>query len=239
LRLGETELAAGELDALGLLAPGAGPELLWAAARLYARAGAEKLAYDLTRRRLGDWLLRWPAGDWVDAWQVAFPRPYQQFVEVSAKRAALAPSLVYAIMREESAFDPDAESIADAFGLMQLIVPTARSAARGTGLPHDRRALKRPSVNIELGCRTLARYSNAFADNPLLGIPAYNAGPNRVRDWLAKRPTTDFDLWVELIPFLETRRYTKRVLASRGAYAFLYEPESAPAALALPLRVTP
>jgi soluble lytic murein transglycosylase len=239
LRLGETDLAAGELDALGLLAPGAGPELLWAAARLYARAGAEKLAYDLTRRRLSDWLLRWPAGDWMDAWQVAYPRPYQKLVEVSAKRQGLSPALVYAIMREESAFDPEAESPADAYGLMQLIVPTARSAAKGTALPHDRRALKRPSVNIELGCRTLARYSNAFEGNALLGIPAYNAGPNRVRDWLAQRPTSDFDLWVELIPFLETRRYTKRVLASRAAYAFLYEPEGGDQALLLPVRVKP
>lgn len=237
LRVGETDAAAGELDALGLLAPGAGPDLLWAVARLYAGTGAQKLAHDLARRRLTDWLGRWPAGEWVDAWQVAFPRPYQPLVESSAKRQGLAPSLVYAVMREESAFDPEAESPADAYGLMQLILPTARAAAKGTQLPHDRRALKRPSVNIELGCRTLSRYANAFDGSALLAVPAYNAGPNRVRDWLAKRPSSDFDLWVELIPFLETRRYTKRVLASRAAYAFLYEPDGAEQALSLPIRI--
>jgi soluble lytic murein transglycosylase len=142
-------------------------------------------------------------------------------------------------MREESAFDPEAASIADAYGLMQLIVPTARVAAKGTNLPHDRRALLRPSVNVELGCRTLARFSRSFAENPLLAVPAYNAGPTRVKQWLAARPSMEFDLWVEAIPFLETRRYTKRVLASRAAYAFLYEAETAEQAMTLPERIKP
>jgi soluble lytic murein transglycosylase len=239
LRVGEIDSAAAELDALGLLAPGAGPELLWAVARLYARSGAEKLAHDLARRRFTAWLSRWPAGEWALAWQVAFPRPYQALVEASAKRQGLEPSIVYAVMREESAFDPQAESIADAYGLMQLIVPTARVAAKGTSLPSDRRSLKRPSVNIELGCRTLSRFAGSFGGNVLLAVPAYNAGPGRVRDWLAKRPSSEFDLWVELIPFLETRRYTKRVLASRAAYAFLYEPERAEQALSLPSSLKP
>src|SRR6185295_5655605 len=106
-----------------------------------------------------------------------------------------------------------------------------------TNFPSDRRSLKRPSVNIELGCRTLARYSGLFAENSLLAIPAYNAGPNKVRDWLKERPSADFDLWVELIPYLETRRYVKRVLASRAAYAFLDDPTHVRPALALPKKV--
>ena len=122
---------------------------------------------------------------------------------------------------------------------MQLIVPTARIAAKGTNLPHDRRALKRPSVNVELGCRTLGRFSRIFSENPLLAVPAYNAGPNRVKQWLAENRVPDFDLWVESIPFVETRRYTKRVLASRAAYAFLYEPQGAEQAMLLPERVRP
>jgi soluble lytic murein transglycosylase len=236
-KLGEIAPAVAELDALGLTRPGAGPELLWTVARTYARAGADRLAHDVARRRLTDWLSRWPAGDWHDAWRIAFPEPYSKLVQASAKRAGLAPALVYAIMREESAFDPDAESIADAFGLMQLIVPTARVAAKGTSLPHDRRSLKRPSVNVELGCRTLGRYTGLFPENPLLAIPAYNAGPGRVQAWLKDRPSADFDLWIELIPYLETRRYVKRVLASRAAYAFLGDPAADVAALALPKKV--
>jgi soluble lytic murein transglycosylase len=236
-KLGEIAPAVAELDTLGLTRPGAGPELLWTVARTYARAGAERLAHDVARRRLTDWLLRWPAGDWEEAWRIAFPEPYARLVDASAKRAGLRTPLVYAIMREESAFDPDAESSADAYGLMQLVVPTARLAAKGTTLPHDRRALKRPSVNVELGCRTLARYASAFPENTLLAIPAYNAGPNKVHDWLRDRPSADFDLWVELIPFLETRRYVKRVLASRAAYAFLDDPAHGALALELPKKV--
>jgi soluble lytic murein transglycosylase len=126
-------------------------------------------------------------------------------------------------MREESAFDPDAESPADAYGLMQLILPTAKTMARPLGLPSDRTALKRPSVNVALGSSVLAKYAAAFPENPLLAIPAYNAGPNNPKRWLRDRPNADFDIWVELIPFVETRRYIKRVLSSRAAYAFLYQ----------------
>jgi soluble lytic murein transglycosylase len=239
LRVGDTALAVSELEAAGLTRPGAGPDLLWALARAYARAGAYKLAHDVARSRLTDWLSRWPAADWADAWRVAFPRPYRETVERNAKGQKISSSLVFAIMREESAFDPDAESQADAYGLMQLIVPTARVAAKGTDLPHDRRALLRPSVNVELGCRTLSRFWRVFSENPLLAVPAYNAGPSRVKQWLADRPSMDFDLWVESIPYVETRRYTKRVLASRAAYAFLYEPEMAEQSLLLPERVKP
>jgi soluble lytic murein transglycosylase len=201
------------------------------------RAGADKLAHDVVRQRLTDWLTRWPAGDWLEAWRAAFPVPYRALVDGAAARHGLEPALVFAIMREESAFDPEATSTADAFGLMQLIVPTARVAAKGTGLPSDRRALLRPRVNVELGCRTLARYQKAFPENPLLGIPAYNAGPQRARAWLTARPSADFDLWVELIPFVETRRYTKRVLSSRAAYSFLYAAAPADPMLLLPERV--
>jgi soluble lytic murein transglycosylase len=239
LRVGDTPAAAVELDGAGLARPGAGPELLWAAARVYERAGALKLAHDIARTRLTDWLSRWPAADWADAWRVAFPRPYRELVERQAQTQKLASSLVFAIMREESAFDPAAESQADAYGLMQLIVPTARVAAKGTSLPHDRRALLRPSVNVELGCRTLARFGRVFSENPLLVVPAYNAGPSRVKQWLDDRPSSDFDLWVESIPYLETRRYTKRVLASRAAYAFLYAPENSEESMLLPERIKP
>jgi soluble lytic murein transglycosylase len=239
LRVSDVPAAVGELEAAGLARPGAGPDLLWAAASAYARAGAYKLAHDIARSRLTDWLSRWPVADWANAWRVAFPRPYREMVERNATGQRLSPSLVFAVMREESAFDPDAESQSDAYGLMQLIVPTARVAAKGTNLPHDRRALLRPSVNVELGCRTLSRFSRVFSENPLLAVPAYNAGPSRVKQWLADNRVAEFDLWVESIPYVETRRYTKRVLASRAAYAFLYDPENAEEAMLLPERVKP
>jgi soluble lytic murein transglycosylase len=142
---------------------------------------------------------------------------------------------VYAIMREESAFDPAAESPAQAYGLMQMIVPTAREYAKVAGLPWDPESLKRPAISIALGCRMLGDLTRKFDSNPLLAVPGYNAGPGRPRRWLRERPGLDFDVWVELIPFEETRRYTKRVLSSRAVYAFLSHPERASEALLLPL----
>jgi soluble lytic murein transglycosylase len=220
--VGDLENGARELDALGL-ADSSRPELLWGLSKLYAEAGSVKLSHAAARRALSAAPSTWPADAWLDAWRLAFPAPFQEVVDREAKRSGQPQALIYAIMREESAFDPDAESTASAYGLMQLIVPTAKSVARPLGLPFDRASLKRPSVNVALGTAELARLAQAFPDNALLAIPAYNAGPGNPKRWLRDRPNADFDLWVELIPYVETRRYMKRVLASRATYAFLYQ----------------
>ncbi len=235
LRVGEVDLAAREIDALEVARPGTAPEILWGVALLYARADAPKLSHAVARNLLTDWLARWPAGDWRRAWEIAFPRPWHPIVVAQAKRHEVPEYLVYAVMREESAFDPAAESPARAFGLMQLIVPTARAYAAPLGLGSSPAALRVPATNIALGSRVLGDLTQRFAKNPLLAIPGYNAGPGRPRKWAAARPLADFDTWVELIPFRETRRYTKRVLASRAAYATLYHPAEAEQIMALPL----
>jgi len=234
--VGDLENGARELDALGL-ADSSRPELLWGLSKLYAEAGSVKLSHAAARRALSAAPSTWPAAAWLDAWKLAYPAPFQQIVLREAKRTGQNSALIYAIMREESAFDPDAESLADAYGLMQLIVPTAKSIARPLGLPSDRASLKRPSVNIALGTGELARLANAFPENALLAIPAYNAGPGNPKRWLRERPNADFDLWVELIPYVETRRYVKRVLSSRAAYAFLYQREDFERFAVLPSKV--
>lgn len=232
-RQGEIDWAEKELSSLEILDQ---PELLWAMALVYGRAGAPYRSHALARGKLHDWLGRWPVGDWRAPWELAFPRPYLSIVERAAKKEGVPESLVYAVMREESAFRPDVVSPADAYGLMQLIKPTAKHFGKKLGLPHDEAALRRPSVNIALGASVLGNYGKAFPKNPLLVVPGYNAGPGRPRRWLEERAGLDFDVWVELIPFVETRRYTKRVLSSRGAYAFLYGNADA-SSLELPLRL--
>lgn len=240
LRQSQFAEAKAEVEALGLVKHGALPEVLWGLALLYSRAGSPRDAHEIARGLLTDWLSRWPVGDWVKAWELAFPRPYDKLVAREAKKNGIPESLVYAVMREESAFDPDAVSHADAHGLMQLIVPTAKLLAKPVGLPYDADSLKRPAINISLGSRGLGELTlKTFSQNPLLAIPAYNAGPGRPRRWLRERPRMEFDVWVESIPFTETRRYTKRVLASRAAYAYLYERRTVPESMALPLRLTP
>jgi soluble lytic murein transglycosylase len=237
LRQGELEFARREIESLGIAKPGATPRLLWGISLLYARAGSARDAHVIARGMLTDWLGRWPAGDWAKAWQLAYPRPYRNIVQRETKKNLVPESLVYAVMREESAFEPSAESHAAAYGLMQLIVPTAKILAKPLGLPSDASSLKQPTVNIALGTRGLAELEKTFSQNPLLAIPGYNAGPNRPRRWLRERPRVDFDVWVEMIPITETRRYTKRVLASRAAYAYLYERERSAESMALPVRM--
>jgi soluble lytic murein transglycosylase len=234
--VGELDWVRAELSLLS--AESAAPELSFNAAMLYARAGAVKLSSDAARSVLGKVPPRFPAGDWLTAWKLAYPRPYAEIVTEQAKKNALSPSLIYAVMREESAFDPEAESVADAYGLMQLILPTARSAAKPLGLPHDRVSLKRPSVNIPLGARVLGNYRDKFPADPLLAVAAYNAGPGAAERWRKQRPGTSFDLWVELIPYVETRRYIKRVLGSAAVYAIVYDEAAREAALALPHTVS-
>jgi soluble lytic murein transglycosylase len=141
-------------------------------------------------------------------------------------------------MRQESAFVTDARSPSDAYGLMQLIVSTARGVARGTGFGADPDSLKRPEVSITLGAKLLGGLRASYPANRALAIAAYNGGGGSVARWLAARPNEDFDLWVEEIPFDETRNYVKRVLGNEAAYAYLYAPASLDDVFALPAKVT-
>jgi soluble lytic murein transglycosylase len=241
LRQGENDYARRELSKLGVLKNGAGSHALWATAALYARAGLPQLSHALPRFRVFDWLAHYPVGRWREAWEMAFPRAFSDVVEREAKRNAIPSALAYAVMREESAFDPEAQSPARAYGLMQLIVPTARKVAKdiGLGFGYDENALYQPETNVALGCRFLAELRAKFPVNPELAISAYNAGPGAPTRWIATRESDDFDLWVEQIPYDETKKYTKKVLASYAAYSFLYERDKADSALKLPRIVAP
>ena len=165
---------------------------------------------------------------------MAYPRAFSEVVEREAKKNGIPSALAYAVMREESSFDPEAVSASRAYGLMQLIVPTARKVAKDVGIAYDDTTLSRPETNVALGCRFLADLRAKFPVNPSLAISAYNAGPGAPVRWIASRESDDFDLWVEQIPYDETKKYTKRVLANYAAYAFLYDRDRLDSALKLP-----
>jgi soluble lytic murein transglycosylase len=236
LQVGDVDAAAAELAVLGVDGPNAAPNLLWGVAVLYQQLGATRLSHRISSYLKETWIQRWPAGPWLQAWQVSFPRPYLSTVTQRAQQTGVSSALMYAVMREESAFDAKAVSRANALGLMQLLAATAKGYAAQVGLPVTERSLLTPQVNIAYGSRVLAEFSRQFPSNPLLAIPGYNAGPGRPKQWLKELPTTEFDLWIELIPFKETRDYTKRVLTSRAAYSYLYE-AGRPEAFTLPLAV--
>jgi peptidoglycan lytic transglycosylase len=239
VRVGDSERALAELEALGLRGDDAHPSLVWASALLLSRLDAPSVSHGVLRSSTKTWREHFPAGVWRELWQVAYPQPFAAIVQKEIARSKIPEHLAYAIMREESAFKPRAVSWAGAYGLMQLIVPTASRVARRLGLPSTKTALRTPEVNIALGCRFLWILTGKFPFNPVLAIPGYNAGPGAPKKWLEQRPGQDFDVWIERIPYKETRHYTKRVLQSMAAYAMLYGKGMADDMMLLPLLVAP
>jgi soluble lytic murein transglycosylase len=166
--------------------------------------------------------LHYPSGQAADAWRLAYPMAFEDEVDQSAVDHGVERALVWAIMREESSFDPGVESWANAIGLMQLLLPTAKSVAQRLGLQVNRRNLRNPEINISLGAAYLSTLSRKFR-HPALAIAGYNAGEGAVARWLTQwNSGQDLDLFIESIPYDQTRGYTKRVLSSYATYSFLY-----------------
>jgi soluble lytic murein transglycosylase len=223
LETGDVEGARREIVASGAMRDDSEPEGLWAIALLYDLGGAPEVGHAFARSRLTDYLAHYPTGRWKTMWQAAYPRAFASLVEPESRARGIPAALTWAIMREESDFYADAKSVSNAYGLMQLIGSTARVVASGTPYGWDEAQLKRPDASIALGTKLLAGLRAEFAKNPALAIAAYNAGGGAVGRWIAARGDQDFDLWVEQIPWDETRGYLKRVLASEAAYGLLYD----------------
>jgi soluble lytic murein transglycosylase len=144
-----------------------------------------------------------------------FPLAQQTEFEKVAEKYQMDSWLLMAVARRESAFNPHARSHAGALGLMQLMPGTARDMARKSGINlKNTEAVLDPAINIELGSRYLASLMERYGDNRILALAAYNAGPHRVDRWLDESHTP-FDVFVESIPFYETREYVQAVLAYR------------------------
>jgi soluble lytic murein transglycosylase len=154
-------------------------------------------------------------------WDFLYPLGWRTELTDAASRAALDPYFVAAVVREESSFDPQARSRVGARGLMQLMPDTARQLAKGRGLPAGDDMLADPATNLVLGSAYLAGLMKEFGE-PRLAVAAYNAGPARVREWWKGRATDDLEVWVELIPFAETRFFVRRVMLSWEEYRRLY-----------------
>jgi peptidoglycan lytic transglycosylase len=155
-------------------------------------------------------------------WELLYPWPWRVEVTESAERVGLDPCLVAAVVREESGYHPGAVSRAGARGLMQLMPSTAQPMVAGRGWSfRGGDLLDEPAANIELGTSFLAQLLREFTD-PRLALAAYNAGPRRARQWWQARRNDDVEVWVEEIPFDETRHYVKRVMLSWEEYRRVY-----------------
>ena len=145
---------------------------------------------------------------------IRFPMAFQNQVESSARRYRIDPAWVYGILRQESAFMSDARSSAGAMGLMQLMPTTARLTARLLKLPmRSNHELLNADKNIRLGSGYLKQMLDRYDGHQILATAAYNAGPHRVKKWVRNNNDIPADLWIEMIPFHETRNYVKNVMA--------------------------
>jgi len=148
-----------------------------------------------------------------------YPAPYGNVLSKQARARKLDEPLVFGLVRQESRFIVDAKSSAGASGLMQLMPSTARLVARKIGMKgYNTSRLGRPEVNAALGAYYLRHVLDGFGGNPVLAAAAYNAGPGRARRWCDAKPL-EGAIYVETIPFAETRQYVKKVMANTVYYA--------------------
>jgi soluble lytic murein transglycosylase-like protein/TolA-binding protein len=151
-----------------------------------------------------------------------FPYYYDDIIEKYAIRHNVPKELVLSVMKRESVFDARAHSFADAYGLMQIIPPTARALARQLGREwNGPQQLFDPEYNIELGTYYLSSLLKQYNNRLELAFSAYNAGPHRVKKWIKLEGSEDQDVYIENIEFKETRNYVRIVLKNYWAYQLL------------------
>ena len=155
------------------------------------------------------------------AWDCAFPLPYADEVRAAEAEEALPAGLLWAVMRHESGFDPDAVSPAHAIGLMQLLPETARPIEEELSLIGGDAGLTIPQVAIRIGARELRKLLDRFHGDVPLAVAAYNGSADAVERWLSRASGMQLDTFVERIPFDETREYVVRVMTSFAHYGYL------------------
>lgn len=201
----------------------------WRLAALEHMAGRFPVSHNLARRQIDGRPWAEPADGRLARWEIAWPDPFRADIlraVVAEQRQAkpgviVEPALPAAIMREESSFIEDIESYAGALGLMQLMPATARDHDRDIPGGSTRQNLLTSLVNIRIGVDHLYTLAQRFNNQPVVIAAAYNAGGGAVNGWIRRNRSDDIALWVEDIPYDQTRNYTKRVIGSYAAYQWL------------------
>jgi soluble lytic murein transglycosylase len=153
---------------------------------------------------------------------VIFPLAYWDLIVKQADARRLDPFLMTALVAQESTFDAGVRSVANAWGLMQIIPATGKRYAATLGIrPFATSRLTEPETNVRIGMAYFADLVEQFGDIPP-ALAAYNAGEHRVVAWLAERPGIDADEFIDDIPFPETQNYIKRIIGTAEDYRNLY-----------------
>ena len=156
------------------------------------------------------------------AFRYYYPKAFERDVETIAKLYGVEKNIVFSIMREESHFNPRIASPAGAVGLMQLMPGTAREIAGRRKIKYRRSAILNGRTNLDFGTYYFDSLLDSFKGNLELSLASYNGGPGNVRKWIKRYGTEDMDVFVELIPFRETRGYVKKVMRSYYLYELIY-----------------
>ncbi|MBV8856994.1 MAG: transglycosylase SLT domain-containing protein [Acidobacteria bacterium] len=217
------EAAHAELDR-ALEARPTSPRLNLAKAQLYRARNDNVQAFNVLRRSFPDYSQMEPEELTREEWDVFYPLAFWDAIRQEATARALDPYTVAGLIRQESVFNPRAVSNADAYGLMQLLVPTARLTAKRFGVEDSvtsETLLSDPRLNIRLGTSYLKDQLDKYGRIEYVAA-AYNAGPGRVVQWRATLPL-QLDEWAEAIPFRETRGYVQGVVRNTLQYKRLYD----------------
>lgn len=193
------------------------------AARASAAAADHRAAVGLVMSHFAETITRGAANEPEDLRSLAYPRPFWSEIQAAAARAAVDPRLLVSLMRRESRFDPRARSAVGALGLFQIMPYTAADLAPGLGLAAstDDEMLE-PRVNAAIAAALVGRLTTLFgAALPPL-VASYNAGEDRVGDWWRASAGLAPELFVEMIPYAETRGFVREVLTNHEIYGRLY-----------------
>ena len=202
------------------------PDKLYAKAeiaRVYLKADRPDRALQSFKRAVPGYF----AGDITDmpswAWNILFPKPYWNELTRYANANGLDPYLVASLIRQESEFNPQAVSHANAWGLMQLLPPVGKKLAKEVRMRHfSQEQLTDPNINIQLGTRYFKQIVDSFDGKVQYALAAYNAGTDRVKAWQDQGPYRDINEFVESIPFTETREYVQAIMRNATVYRLLY-----------------
>lgn len=193
-------------------------------ADVYVRGGEPFKANGVLQRRFREFVRHGGTNIPRRFWEILFPLAYWDTIRAEAQRRGHDPYLLASIIRQESGFEPTTVSNAGAVGLMQIMPQEASRIGMAGGLGEITRAdLFDPQKNIAVGAAEFTQKLAAVNNNQTLAIAAYNAGEGAVHDWMARTPIEDMDVFIESIPYAETRLYVKTVTRNRNEYRRIYQ----------------
>lgn len=220
--IGLDEWALRELNVVSDKAPDS-PRINLAIARIYRSDDDNVRALNTLRRSFPDYSQMKPEEMTREQWDVFYPLKHWDIIVEESKNRSLDPYQVAGLIRQETIFTTRARSSANAYGLMQVLVPTARLTARkyGVGREITAESLYEPRLNIQLGTAYMRDQIDKYGRLEYVAA-AYNAGPGRVVQWKATLPL-EIDEFAEAVPFKETRGYIQGVVRNWLQYVRLYD----------------